>query len=326
MKMLLGRSRPALATRSTAIVVFFGAILLVAGPSIGRYQVALVTTLLLYVAAATGWNLIGGVAGQFSLATSAFIGVGSYTVIMLLRSSQIPLWGILMAAALFGGVFAAAVGILLFRLRGFYFTIGTLAVSLAALTWMTTFAFTGATTGISAPLNLIPDGNTLYLIAIAVAVVALTASIIMIYSPFGLRLMAVRDDEDVAASLGVSPFRAKLITMAVSGALIGIVGGVFALQKASIEPFSAFSLDWSITVVVMVIVGGIGTMWGPTIGALIIYYGITVQLQNYPAISAILSGVLMVAVIIFLPSGLVGGLRTGVQRLRQLLDNSTQRR
>ncbi|MDQ6740735.1 MAG: branched-chain amino acid ABC transporter permease, partial [Actinomycetota bacterium] len=291
------------------------AFLVLGGPSLGRYQVTLVTTLLLYIAATTGWNLIGGVAGQFSLATSAFIGAGSYTTIMLLRGTGWPLWLTLAAAGALGGLFAALTGLVLFRLRGFYFTIGTLAVALAALTWMTTFAFTGATTGISAPLSLIPDTRTLYLIAVVLAGIAIAVSIAMIHSPLGLRLMAVRDDEEVAASLGVSPFRSKMSTMTVSGVIIGIVGGVLAIQKASIEPFSAFSLDWSITIVVMAIVGGIGTLWGPTIGAVLIYYGITVQLQAYPALSSILSGLLLVTVIMFLPSGIVGGTRKLIRRL-----------
>ncbi|WP_172582521.1 branched-chain amino acid ABC transporter permease [Subtercola boreus] len=277
------------------------------GPAIGRYQMSLVTTLLAYVAAATAWNIIGGIGGQFSLASSAFIGVGSYVTIMMLRGTGLPLWSCLATAAVGGALFAALTGVVLFRLRGFYFTIGTLAVALAALTWMTTFAFTGATTGISAPLALIPSGAALYQMALVVAGVATAVGIVVFYSPFGLRLMAVRDDEDVADSLGISPFRSKMVAMTLSGAFIGLAGGVFALQKASIEPFSAFSLDWSITIVVMVVVGGIGTVWGPTIGAIVIYYGITVQLQSVPAVSSVISGILMILVIKFLPHGIVGG-------------------
>ena len=310
MRALFAATRPAAGVRSLIILALLVAGLSLAGPAIGAYQVTVVTTLLLYVAAATAWNIVGGVAGQFTLATSALIGVGSYASVMLLRgSSTIPVWVSLLGAAAVGGIVAAIIGLILFRLRGFYFTIGTLAVALAALTWMTTWAFTGATTGISAPLADIPDTNTLYALAITIAAIALFASALVIYSPFGLRLMAVRDDEDVAASLGVSPFRSKMVAICLSGTLTGAVGGLIAIQKASIEPFSAFSLDWSITIVVMVIVGGIGTMWGPTIGAVLIYYGITVQLQNYPAISSILSGILMVAVIVFVPNGLTGGAR-----------------
>jgi branched-chain amino acid transport system permease protein len=318
MKRLLSRTRRAAALRSLVVLVVLMVALIVVGPAIGAYQVTIVTTLLLYIAATTAWNLLGGVGGQFSLATSAFIGAGSYASVMMLRGdSTLPVWVTLVGAGAVAGIFAAATGLVLFRLRGFYFTIGTLAVALAALTWMTTWSFTGATTGISAPLADIPDTDTLYLMAIIVAGVALVASILVTNSPFGLRLMAVRDDEDVAASLGVSPFRTKMLTITLSGALTGVVGGLLAIQKVSIEPFSAFSLNWSITIVVMVIVGGIGSVWGPTVGAVLIYYGITVQLQNYPAISSILAGVLMVIVIVFVPNGIVGAARNLASALRR---------
>jgi len=282
---------------------------------LGRYQISVLTTLLLYVCLVSAWNLIGGVAGQFSLAPSAFVGVGSYTVIMLLRGLGTPVWLALALAVVAGALFAAIVGLILFRLRGFYFTIGTLAVALAAMTWMTTWELTGGTRGISAPLALIPDSGTLYLWAIAAAGIALLVSILVVHSSLGLRLRSVRDGEDIADSLGVSPLSMKMVAMLLSGALTALGGGLFALQKASIEPFSAFSLDWSITIIVMAIIGGLGTVWGPVIGVVVIYYGITIQLQSLPAVSSLLSGLILVLVIRFLPDGILGTAVAGVKAL-----------
>ena len=178
--------------------------------------------------------------------------------------------------------------------------------ALAAMTWMTTWQLTGGTSGVSAPLALIPDSRTLYLWAVAAAAITIATAILVIDSGLGLRLKAVRDGEDIADGLGISPFRTKMVAMLLSGALTGLGGGLFALQKASVEPFSAFGLDWSITIIVMAIVGGLGTVWGPVLGAVVIYYGVTVQLQSLPAVSALLSGVILVAVIRFLPDGLLG--------------------
>lgn len=290
--------------------------------ALGRYQVSVLTTLLLYVCLVSAWNLIGGVAGQFSLAPSAFVGVGSYTVVMLLRGLETPVWLALALAVVAGALFAAVLGLILFRLRGFYFTIGTLAVALAAMTWMTTWEFTGGTRGISAPLALIPDSRTLYLWAVAAAGIALVVSILVIHSSLGLRLRSVRDGEDIADSLGISPFSMKMIAMLLSGALTALGGGLFALQKASIEPFSAFSLDWSITIIVMAIIGGLGTVWGPVIGVVVIYYGITIQLQSLPAVSALLSGLILVLVIRFLPDGILG---TAVAGVKALMGRRTRR-
>src|SRR5690606_31780250 len=241
--------------------------------------------------------------------------VGSYTVVMLLRGLETPVWLALALAIVAGALFAAILGLILFRLRGFYFTIGTLAVALAAMTWMTTWEFTGGTRGISAPLALIPDSKTLYLWALAAAGIALVASILVIHSSLGLRLRSVRDGEDIADSLGISPFSMKMVAMLLSGALTALGGGLFALQKASIEPFSAFSLDWSITIIVMAIIGGLGTVWGPVIGVVVIYYGITVQLQSLPAVSALLSGLILLVVIRFLPDGILGTVVRGVRAL-----------
>lgn len=273
------------------------------------YTLDLTTTLLLYVAGASAWNLISGMGGQFSLAHSVFVGAGSYAVVMVLRDLGWPVLAALAVAMVIGGLIALVLGAILFRLRGVLFTIGSLAAGMAALAWMTTWAFTGGTAGISAPIRLIPKPTELFFYALGVAVAAIAAAILIYYSRFGLRLMAVRDDEEVADSLGVSPFGSKLVTMVISGVLTALVGAVFALQRISVEPFSAFSLNWTISFVVMAIIGGLGSVWGPPLGAVLIYYGLTVQLQDLPNVGVIISGVLMVILIKFLPDGIVGGVR-----------------
>ena len=306
MRRLFAPGRGAARTRSL-IGLAAGVVVLVGIHGVlGRYEVAVFTSVLLYVVLASAWNLIGGVAGQFSLASSALVGVGSYAVVLSLRHLGVPVAVGLAFAVVAGALVAAVLGLILFRLRGFYFTIGTLGAALAAMTWMTTWQLTGGTSGVSAPLALIPDSRTLYLWAVAAAAITIATAILVIDSGLGLRLKAVRDGEDIADGLGISPFRTKMVAMLLSGALTGLGGGLFALQKASVEPFSAFGLDWSITIIVMAIVGGLGTVWGPVLGAVVIYYGVTVQLQSLPAVSALLSGVILVVVIRFLPDGLLG--------------------
>jgi len=315
MRLLTG-SGPASARLRSLIGLAVGvAVLLGVSGVLGRYQVAVFTTLLLYIVLTSAWNLIGGIAGQFSLASSAMVGVGSYAVVMALRGWGIPVVLALAFATVAGALFAAILGLILFRLRGFYFTIGTLGAALATMTWMTTWQFTGGTSGVSAPLALIPDSRTLYIWAVAAAAIAIATSVLVVNSSLGLRLKSVRDGEDIADSLGISPFSMKMIAMLLSGALTGLGGGLFALQKASVEPFSAFGLDWSITIIVMAIVGGLGTVWGPVLGAVVIYYGITVQLQSLPAVSALLSGLILIIVIRFLPDGLLGTAERGVRAL-----------
>lgn len=299
-------------------------VLLVAGfalhPLIGRSDQDTLTTLFLYVVGAAAWNLVGGIAGQFSLAQSAFVGTGAYAAVMVMLKLHWSGTAALVAAAVAGVLLAVVMGFVLFRLRGAYFTIGSLAFALAALSWMTIWSFTGATQGLSAPLALAPAPDQLFVIAFVLAAVAIAVSIAVFHSAYGLRLMAVRDDEEVADSLGVAPFRSKLGVLVASGALTALAGGTLALQTISIEPFSAFSVNWTISFIVMAIVGGLGTVWGPVLGAVLIYYGLTVQLQQLPTIGAVVSGLLIVVLIKFLPTGLLGGARTLLARFRRTAD------
>jgi len=315
MRFITGTDRASSRTRSLIGLAIGVAVLIGVQGALGRYEIAVFTSVLLYVVLASAWNLIGGVAGQFSLASSALVGVGSYAVVLSLRWLGVPVVVALAFAIVAGALLAAILGLILFRLRGFYFTIGTLGAALAAMTWMTTWQLTGGTSGVSAPLALIPDSRTLYVWAVAAAAITIATAILVIDSGLGLRLKSVRDGEDIADSLGISPFRTKMVAMLLSGALTGLGGGLFSLQKASVEPFSAFGLDWSITIIVMAIVGGLGTVWGPVLGAVVIYYGITVQLQSLPAVSALLSGAILVAVIRFLPDGLLGSAKRLVRAI-----------
>lgn len=311
-------TRPRIATlgrRVTPVALSWGGVaaLLLVGlllhPALGRQGESVTTTLLLYATGATAWNVIGGMGGLFSLAQSAFVGAGSYTSVMMMLKLGWTIGPALLAAALVGVALAGLMGVVLLRLRGPQFTIGSLAFALAALAWMTIWSFTGATTGLSAPLALVPPPATTFTIALALAVVAVAVSTVIAHSRYGLRLMAVRDDEEVADSLGVTPFATKLIALVLSGVLTALVGATFAMTTISIEPFSAFGIDWTISFVVMAIVGGLGTVWGPSLGAVIVYYGLTVQLQQFSTLSSIVSGVLIMLLIVFLPNGVLGALR-----------------
>jgi branched-chain amino acid transport system permease protein len=306
-------------SRSWAVLAVVACLGLLLSAIAGRYQLDVLTTLVLYIAAASAWNLVGGIAGQFSLAHSVFIGAGSYAAVMAMRDLGVSAMSAVGLAVAISAVIALFTGLVLFRLRDAYFTVGSMAFTLAVLTWMTIWEFTGASRGISAPIDAVPRREELYLYALAIAVAAIAVSIVIFSSAYGLRVMAVRDDEEVADSLGVSPFWSKLGIMVVSGALTGSVGAVLALQRITVEPFSAFSVDWTMTFVVMSVIGGIGTIWGPVIGAVLVYYGLTVQLQSLPTVSTLVSGALLILVIRFAPNGLLGLYRTLRERLGHTL-------
>lgn len=272
------------------------------------------TTLGLLAAAAQAWNVIGGFGGQFSLGHAAFIGTGAYGAALLLIHTGVPLPVAVLGAAVACATVAALVAIPLFRLSGASFSIGSLAVALALASWMTTWQATGASQGLNVPFESIPEPVVQYRWVVGVLVVATLVVWWLGRSAFGLRLMAVRDDEAAAAALGVSGTRVKTGAFVLSAALAGAVGALVAVRQISIEPTAMFGLGWTIDMVVMVVVGGIGTVAGPIVGAVAVYFLIERQLEEFEAISAAITGLLVIVVIRFAPDGLVGAGRTLLRR------------
>ena len=269
------------------------------------YDVSLYFTVMTLVALAQSWNIIGGLGGQFSLANHAFVGVGAYTVAMLLLKTGIPVTIAIVAAGFLSAVVAAIAALPLFRLRGVYFSVGSLAVALAIQAWMINWNYTGASTGLNIPIAQIPQSDGLYRIATILAVGATLGVYLLLRGQFGLRLMAVRDDEDAATGLGVRGFAVKAAALMLSAFIAGVAGALIALNQISIEPTTMFGLGFTVNMIVMAIVGGLGTTWGPVIGVLVVYEGIQQQLQSSPSLSAILTGALLIVIIRFAPGGLL---------------------
>jgi branched-chain amino acid transport system permease protein len=220
----------------------------------------------------------------------------------------------MVASGALSAALAAIVSFPLFRLRGVYFSIGSLAVALAAQAWMINWTWAGATKGLNLPTDPLPAPFDLYRLAGLVAVLATLSVYLITRSQFGLRLMAVRDHEDAAAGLGVRGFTVKAAAFSYSAFLAGLVGAVVAFQQISIEPVSAFGLGFTINMVIMAIIGGIGTTAGPVLGVFLVYYCIQRQLESAANVSTILTGVLLILVIRFAPGGLWGVLQAGWER------------
>lgn len=273
-------------------------------------------TLLIWIGVAQSWNVIGGIGGQMSLGNSVFVGAGGYAAAMLMISGNMPWIVGLLGAAIVSAVLAWIVSWPLLRLSGVYFTIGSSAVALIALAWMVTWAWTGESRGLNIPTGALPDRTMKFQIIAICAVITCVAVFVILRSTWGLRLMAVRDDEGAAAALGVSPRSMKRQAWILSGALTGIMGACIAINQVSINPTNMFSLDWVVMALVMCIVGGLGTTWGPVIGAFVMYYLVNRALDDQPVLAALLSGVLIIIVISLAPQGIEGLIRQGWSWLR----------
>jgi branched-chain amino acid transport system permease protein len=197
---------------------------------------------------------------------------------------------------------------------------------------MINWRYTGATGGLYLPVDGIPDALALYYLALGLLVVTLLTVALLVRSRFGLRLMAVRDDEDAAAELGVNGFTVKLAAFTISAFFTGLAGALVALQKLSLEPYSAFSMSWAVSMIVMSVLGGLSTLAGPVVGAVVIY-GLQQLLRDFQTLSTLLVGVLLVVMVCLAPEGLVGAfnrlwdMRTGVRPAsRTDVDESTELR
>jgi branched-chain amino acid transport system permease protein len=286
--------------------VLLGAFILLwfASDFVDDYGLQIAFRVLIYLTLAESWNLLAGSVGLVSLGTSCFVGLGAYVAFGLLNHIDAPLPLVLFGCALAGGALAALVSPALFRLRGLYFTVGTLALAeLLRLTMVNVSAFGGAM-GIFMQKDP-PPLPELYHYALGVALIASLAITACARTRVSVILRAVRDDEDAAAQMGVRPYRVKLGAFVLASALVAIAGGVQATKLGAIEPYGMFGLQWSIDVLSMVIIGGVGLRLGPLVGALFVV-ALGEALADYPEAHVAIAGVILIVLIRFAPRGVVG--------------------
>lgn len=295
--------------RAGAIAALAAVLLLAAVPYLfGPYWQQLGYRALQLLALAMAWNLLAGYTGQVSLGTGAFVGLGAYAFALLGNAGGAPLPLLLLAAGAVAAAFAVLVSPGLFRLRGLYFTIGSLALAEALRILMVNLSVFGGASGIVLRRST-PPYHVLYWLALLVALAAAVVVAGVLRSPASLALRAVRDDEDVARQMGVRSFRVKLGTFALAAFLTGVAGGLQALKLGAIEPYGAFGMAWTIDTVAVVIIGGIATRGGPVVGTLL-YVALGELLRDLPELHNAIGGLFLLLVIRLAPQGLWGLLRT----------------
>lgn len=252
------------------------------------------------------WNVLGGYTGQISLGNVAFFGIGGLTFHFLAWKHGVPFYLALPAGGMVSVIFATIIGIPAFRLRGAYFAIGTLALA----------EVLRITVGNAIPVTLyIPTEEVVgynllsrYYLALSVAVVAQTVSYWMIKSKIGLAVMAIRDDDEAADSLGVNLLRYKFIALVFCSFFCGLAGGVFAYYQTSIVPSFLFSPQWTFESLLAASVGGVGTLLGPVIGSVFLVVLTELFALTLGNEYLIIFGILFILVVLFFPAGLAGAL------------------
>jgi len=275
-----------------------------------------VTTVFMFVALAQGWNLIGGYAGYASFGQVVFFGLGGYTTAVLMSKLGLSFWVALPASALLAAAFGALIGLPLLRLKGHYFAIASLGVAEGMREVITNLpGLTGGGAGISVPVvgsvarTAYLGNDGFYVLFLVLAVLAVTVVALVARSKFGFALRAIHQDEDAAAAVGINTTKAKVLTYSLSGLLTGLVGATYAFQQVTIFPARLFDADITVLMVVMVVIGGSGTVLGPVLGAVGLQFLSEYLRQNFTeAHTFILGGIIIVAVIL-LPQGAVNYFR-----------------
>lgn len=271
-----------------------------------------VTTIFMFVALAQAWNLIGGFAGYACFGQVVFFGLGGYTTAALMSHAHWSFWPTLLASAAVAAVFGALVGLPLLRLKGHYFAVATLGVAEGMREVITNVpSITGGGAGISVPV-VGDDATTaylgndgFYLLFLALAAGSVLVSGLVTRSRFGFALRAINQDEDAAASMGVNTTRTKVLTLTASGFITGLVGASYAFQQVTIFPERLFDVDITVLMIIMVILGGSGTVLGPLLGAVGLQYVSEWLRQHYTNAHVFILGAVIIVAVVLLPQGVV---------------------
>ena len=275
-----------------------------------------------FVVLATAWNILGGYAGYVNFGTSAFFGVGAYIAVMMIKATGLPLGLQILAAAAVGGALGFGVGLLTLRLRGIFFSIATVAITIILETAVINWRYVGGATGIQIlrPPVTEPFESYIKMLFVAVVLLAIVAVAIARYietSWLGRGLRAIRDNEEAAECSGVPTLKLKLLACTISGALMSAAGAPLAMYQSFVEPASAFNLTYSVSALAMPIIGGTAHWLGPVIGAVLlgtVQQVVTVTVSS--ELNVLVVGVLLVLFVVAAPEGIVGLVRKLRLKLR----------
>lgn len=281
-------------------------------------QVFGVIDLFVFVVLATMWNLLAGYGGMVSVGQQAYIGIGAYGLVYLADQLGVNAFVAVPLVAILAAAIAIPVSYLAFRLVGGYFAIGTWVIAEVVRLLTVQVDDLGGGSGLSLRgLSGIDRDLRIaitYWFALGVATVAVVATYLLIRSRLGTALTAIRDDPTAAASNGVDVTRVKRIVFAVSAAGCGAAGAILALSSLRVQPDSVYSVQWTAFMIFMVVIGGVGTLEGPLVGA-VLFFVLREWLAQFGVIYLVVLGAVAIAVTLFAPQGLWGVVSRGRLRL-----------
>lgn len=303
-------------SRTFVVAIAIVVVLLIAGwgnLSADLSSVRIASTVLMYVALASGWNLLGGYAGYLNFGLVIFLGVGAYTTAVLAIATGVNPLYLAPVAAVVAAIAAFVIGIPSFRLRGDYFAVATFVLTLGVLQLTSALGFTGGASGLSVPpvTNSLSDSIRLYFyLFLALALLAVAINWTIEHTRWFSALTAIREDEDAAEALGVPTLRVKLTALMIGSAIAGLAGCLYASQTLYIEPTGTFDFGVSLAVVVAVFLGGSRHWYGPIVGAIITQVLAQLLFINLQGVwNQIAFGALLLIVALLAPRGVTSFLK-----------------
>lgn len=312
-------TRASSVTKFAAILGGLILIVLIAAPYwAGRADMRLMGEIFLYLALASLWNLMAGYAGLVSVGQQAYVGFGGYMLFALTMFGGLHPVGAIVVAGGLGALIAVPVALLIFRLRGAYFAIGTWVIAEVFRLSFAQVSALGGGSGSSLPVGIVRSlaasrsgrEHLSYWLALASAVIVIAAVYCFLRSRNGLALTAIRDNELAAGSLGIDIWRTKFVVYIVTSALTAMIGALIFLQKLRISPDAAFSVnDWTAFVIFIVVIGGIGTIEGPIIGTLL-FFLLRETLADLGTLYLMVLGIVAIVIMLKAPKGIWGLIRS----------------
>lgn len=285
-------------------------------------------TILKAIALASSLNILLGYTGYVSFGHIVFYGFGGYVGLYLLTEKDWSLWMSILAGGIASGLLAFLLGSAILRLRGAYFALSTIGINEAMKAFINNFDLFGGPTGITLNFSVYKAYGgaasalqTSFYLGASLALLAILMSYAVRASKFGLGLLAIRENEDAAEVMGVFTPNAKTWAYVLSAIVPGMIGVLFFFKNGNVEPHDAFPLHASIELLVMVMLGGQGTVLGPILGAMAYQgmRGFLVTSDFFKDIQLSVSGVILLAIVLFIPAGAIGWLRHRIPTLRRVL-------
>lgn len=286
--------------------------------SSNNYLLQVVFRIALFAALGLAWNLVGGYAGQLSLGHAAFFGMGAYGL-AIFTSHHVPMWISLILAALFATLIGGVIGKIVFRLRGPYFTLATIAFAEVLRLGAANLDITGGAIGLSTPSLFTGPSfwKLFYFSAVILAIVSFLINYWTSRARFGYYLMAIREDEETASAVGIDTANYKLRSLLISAFLTALAGALYGSAFQFIVPDSVLTIDISVQMAIIAMLGGAGTLLGPIIGAVLLLTASELFKNEFGERHLLIYGTLIVLVVLFLPEGIVGGLQERLKRRKK---------